>query len=117
MPAGYSRIVMETKAAMSLIPKSAGVLAKNRLLQYRCVGLDRLSTILRTGRDAEPPDGVFWAADRIGKALEYGGREQVLMVYDPRLLKSAWVQIGAECSAAERHEIERLYPTVVSDDG
>lgn len=88
-----------------------------RMLVYRCVDLDRLPTILQTGRDADPSDGVFYASDCLDKALEYGGREQVLMVYDPRRVRPAWVTIGPDCSTADRDEIERLYPTMVYEDG
>lgn len=87
--------------------------AATRLLQYRGVSLHRLPTILRTARDAEPVDGVFWSADWIEKALEYGGPEKALLVYDPRRLKRAWVKLDADCSPMQRSEINRLYPTVV----
>src|SRR5207248_171476 len=73
--------------------------------------------VLRTARDGEPIDGVFWATDRMEKALEYGGREQVLLVYDPRVLKPAWVEIGPECTGALRRELERDYPTLVFRNG
>jgi hypothetical protein len=59
------------------------------LLQYRGVALNRLPTILRTGVDTEPTHGVFWSSDRIGKALEYGGRDKVVLVLDPRRLRPA----------------------------
>ncbi len=113
----YGEVIADDLNAIATCYAIEIVRESRRFLEYRCVALDRLPTILRTGRDAEPADGVFWAAEDIEKALEYGGREQVLMVYDPRRLKSAWIQIGAECSATDRLEMERLYPTLVWDDG
>ena len=93
------------------------VRAGKRLLQYRGVALNRLPTVLRTGVDTEPTDRVFWSSDRIGKALEYGGRDKVLLVFDPRRLKRGWVVLDSDCPQEERCEVERIYPTVVWETG
>ena len=93
------------------------VRAAQRFLQYRGVALERLPVVLRSGCDVEPSDRPFWSAERIDKALEYGGREQLLLVYDPRRLTPAWVILDADCPASKRADLERLYPTVVWENG
>lgn len=91
--------------------------AGKRLLQYRGVALNRLPRILRAGVDTEPTHGVFWSSDRIDKALEYGGRDKVLLVFDPRRLAPATVILDSDRVPEERCEVERMYPTVVWETG
>jgi len=108
-----SEIIADDLATLSMCYGIEAIRAGKRLLQYRGVALNRLPTILQTGVDTQPPHGVFWSSDRIAKALEYGGRDKVLLVFDPRRLRPAWVILDTDCSPEERREFERMYPTVV----
>jgi hypothetical protein len=116
-PGVYGELVADDLDMLALCYAIESVRAAKRFLQYRGVALDRLPTVLRSGCDVEPADRPFWSAERIEKALEYGGREQLLLVYDPRRLTPAWVIIDADCPASKRADLERLYPTVVWENG
>jgi len=109
----YSEIVADDLSTIAMCYGIDIIRAAECLLKYRGVALHRLPTVLRSARDAEPADGVFWSTEYIEKALEYGGHAKALLVYDPRRLKPAWVILDAECSALQRSEFKRLYPTVV----
>jgi hypothetical protein len=112
-PGQRAEIIADDLAALSMCYGIEAIRAGKRLLQYRGVALGRLPTILRTGVDTEPAHGVFWSSDRIDKAIEYGGRDKVLLVFDPRRLRPGWVVLDRKCPREERREAERLYPTVV----
>jgi len=116
-PGQTAETIADDLATLSMCYGIEVIRAGKRLLQYRGVALNRLPTILRTGVDTEPAHGVFWSSDRIGKALEYGGRDKVLLVFDPRRLRPASIVLDGECPREERCEVERMYPTVVWETG
>ena len=116
-PGVYGELVADDLHMLATCYAIETVRAAKRFLQYRGVALERLPIVLRSGCDVEPPDRAFWSAERIDKALEYGGLEKVLLVYDPRRLTRAWVVIEADCPAQDRADLARLYPTIVWDNG
>jgi hypothetical protein len=116
-PGVYGEIVADDLDMLAMCYAIETVRAAKRFLQYRGVALERLPVVLRSGCDVEPSDRAFWSAERLEKALEYGGPEKVVLVYDPRRLTPAWVIIDADCPAQERANLERLYPTVVWENG
>ena len=116
-PGMYGELVAADLDMLALCHAIENVRAAKRFLQHRGVALDRLPTVLRNGCDVAPADRPFWSAERLEKALEYGGREQLILVYDPRRLTPAWVIIDADCRASRRADLERLYPTVVWENG
>lgn len=86
---------------------------------FRCVGLDRLPTILRSGCDVEPSNAVIFVGDSACKALEYGDRAaKVMLVFDAGQLRNCHREVPADHDAAELAELARDYPTrLVSEDG
>jgi hypothetical protein len=113
----YGELVADDLDMLAMCYAIETVRSAKRCLQYRGVALERLPIVLRSGCDVEPPDRPFWSAERIEKALEYGGLEKVVLVYDPRRLTPAWVIIDADCPVQQRADLERLYPTVVWEKG
>ena len=116
-PGVYGELVAEDLDMMAMCYAIETVRAAKRFLQYRGVALERLPIVLRSGCDVEPSDRAFWSAERLEKALEYGGLEKVVLVYDPRRLTPASVIVDVDCPAPERANLERMYPTVVWDNG
>jgi hypothetical protein len=116
-PGQRAETIADDLAGLSMCYGIDVIRAGKHLLQYRGVALNRLPTVLRTGVDTEPTHGVFWSTDRIGKALEYGGRDEVRLVFDPRRLRRGWVVLDSECPQEKRREVERMYPTVVWEAG
>jgi hypothetical protein len=112
-PDQRAEIIADDLEELSMCYGIEAIHKRKRLLQYRGVALGRLPTILRTGIDTEPAHGVFWSSDRIDKAIEFGGPDKVLLVFDRRRLKPAWVILDRKCPREERREVERAYPTVV----
>lgn len=116
-PGVYGALIADDLDMLAMCYAIDTVRAAKRFLQYRGVALDRLPTVLRSGCDVEPSDRAFWSAQGIEKALEYGGLDQLVLVYDPRRLTPAWVIVDADCPAPERANLEKLYPTVVWKKG
>ncbi len=84
----------------------------------RCVGIERLDVILRQGCDVEPSDAVLWTDMFSSKALEYGGTEKVLMVFDIHRTKPTYLRVAADTDPIALDELRKTYPTVVrSIDG
>lgn len=77
-PGVYGELVAADLDMLAMCYAIETVRVAKRFLQYRGVRLERLPVVLRSGYDVEPPDRPFWSAERIAKALEYGGREQLI---------------------------------------
>jgi hypothetical protein len=116
-PGVYGELVAADLDMLATCYAIETVRAAKRFLQYRGVTLERLPVVLRSGCDVEPSDRPFVSEERIAKALEYGGREQLILVYDPRRLTPAWVILDADCPATKRADLEKVYPTVVWENG
>jgi len=85
-------------------------------LRYRCVELSRLETIIRTGCDVVPSDSPIYAAC-LDKALEYGGYNRVVQVFDPQGLEKTFRKVR-KSEAWELSEGFRLtYPSLKEMDG
>lgn len=78
----------------------------------RCVGLERLPMILQHGVDVFPTNSVIWADTTAGKALEYGGDEKVMMLFNEDHTKPAYRTIPATTPQNELEELRILYPTI-----
>ena len=84
----------------------------NRLLKMgllanfsRGFDIDRLSYILANGCDVSPTNSPMFVADGMDKAVEYGGLNQVIQVFDLHAIKRTWTEISSE---EEREKIEAL---------
>jgi hypothetical protein len=84
----------------------------------RCVELERLETVLKSGCDVSPTDAVIWTDKFPSKSLEYGGDTKVMLILDMRKTKASYEEVAADI---EPHQLEVLkadYPTaVISRDG
>jgi hypothetical protein len=85
---------------------------------FRCVGLDRLPVLLRSGSDVEPSNSVIFVDRSASKALEYGGNDKLLLLYDPEQLRSSHCEVAADIDPAELAELSKNHPTqLTSKDG
>lgn len=78
---------------------------------FRGVSVDRLSIILRTGIDVEPPNRHFFA-DHFEKAMEYGDWPKVILALDVKKVKRTFVEIPADTPQAEIASLRAIYPTL-----
>ncbi len=78
----------------------------------RCVEIGRLPVILRQGCDVEPKDAVMWIDKSSSRALEYGGEQKVLMIFDIRRTEPSYQQVPADTDQATLDELQKTYPTV-----
>jgi hypothetical protein len=84
----------------------------------RCVEMSRLPLILQQGCDVQPKDAVLWIDKSPSKALEYGGEEKVMMVFDINRTKASYEEVVADTDPKVLEELRSVYPTVVpSIDG
>ncbi len=79
-------------------------------LLFRGVEIDRLETIVRTGCDVVPSDSPFYAAC-LEKALEYGGYNKVVQVFDPQKLDRTFVKVGKSETVERLEELRAAYPS------
>lgn len=82
----------------------------------RCVEIDRLLHILQHGCDVFPTDSVLWVDKSPSKALEYGGDEKVMMVFDCDSTHASYVEVDSNIDRQRFNEIRAVYPTVVHLD-
>lgn len=98
-----------------LIDDLTCIVAKNGACGWvRCVGLERLSVILKTGCDIEPTNSVLWLDMFPDKALEYGGDEKVMMIFNLSMTEPSYVKVPANTDAAKLKAWKQNYPTVLS---
>jgi hypothetical protein len=104
------------EAAAMLTP---GLLAESDFFgcQYRAVGIDRISVVMKSGIDVEPPDSVFYA-NAFDKALEYGGWPKVVMAIRNQSLDRTFRELPADTAAERIAELRNVFPTELrSADG
>lgn len=86
-------------------------------LDFRCVAFDRLQTVLQTGVDVEPADMPIYVAD-YKKALEYGGSQKIMLVYDTQSLHRTYREVAVSTPDSELTELSNRFPTrLISEDG
>lgn len=78
----------------------------------RCVESERLPLILQQGCDVQPTDSVLWTDKFPSKALEYGGDEKVMMVFDIRRTEPSYQEVPADTDQKALDELRKAYPTV-----
>lgn len=86
---------------------------------FRCVGLDRLPVVLRSGCDVEPSNAVMFMDHSPGKALEYGDRaNKVMLLFNAEQLRNSHREVPADLDPTELAELARDHPSrLVSEDG
>src|SRR5262245_34959558 len=89
--------------------KEAGVAPGLLLGASRSVTLERLRWILQTGVDVDPSTAVIFVDD-VSKALEYGGPEQCLLLFDTRRLERTWMETSSSAPLAEIERLRSTYP-------
>ena len=83
----------------------------------RGVRLDCLSCILMNGCDVSPTNSPIFADD-MDKAIEYGGADQVIQIFDPKLLKRSWTEVRSDEDASRIESLKRYYKSwETSQDG
>ena len=84
----------------------------------RCVGIERLALILQQGCDVQPKDSVLWIDKSPSKALEYGGDQKVMMVFDIKRTQASYQEAASNTDQNTLDKLRAAYPTVVpSIDG
>jgi hypothetical protein len=83
----------------------------------RGVELDRLALILKNGVDVFPTNSPIWA-DFMDKAVKYGGKAQVVQVFDHQRLKRTFKEINAHADPSEIQKLKDTYRSwEISVDG
>lgn len=85
-------------------------------LLFRCVALTRLGRIIRTGCDVVPSNAPIYAACS-GKALEYGGFNKVLQVFDPTKLEKTFTKVHKSEAPDVLEPLYQSHPSVKVMDG
>jgi hypothetical protein len=84
----------------------------------RCVEIERLPVILVQGCDVQPANSVLWIDKFPSKALEYGGDEKVMMIFDMNRTEPSYQEVPSDTDQTTLDELRRDYPTVErSTDG
>ncbi len=78
--------------------------------EFRGVSIDRLPQVLSAGIDVEPTDAHFFA-DRLDKAVEYGGVPKVVIALDPTKLDRTFREVPANANPKEIAELRKKFPT------
>jgi len=79
-------------------------------LLFRCVEIDRLEMIIRTGCDVVPSDSALYAAC-LDKALEYGRYNKVVQVFDPQKLERTFAKVRRSESVEVLNQFRAAYPS------
>jgi hypothetical protein len=77
----------------------------------RGVSIDRIGAILEGGVDVRPVDAPIYL-DALSKALEYGGKEKALMIFDRAKLDRTFREISARTPQADIDVIAQTFPTI-----
>ncbi len=83
--------------------------------KFRGVGIDRLAQVLSTGIDVVPSDAPIFA-DRLDKALEYGGVPKVVLALDPTKLDRTFREVSANTDPDAIAELKKTFPTEIKSD-
>ena len=87
--------------------------------EYRGIAFSsqELLRILVRGIDVEPTDACFYASD-LSKALEYGGDPKLVLMLEPRMCRSTWLQFFSDSESSEIESAKETYPYELrQDDG
>jgi hypothetical protein len=79
-------------------------------LLYRVVDSQRLTTIMATGVDVEPPDSPLFASMHIEKALEFGGNPKVVQAFHAARLQQTFVDVPPGVSKRELNKLKKRFP-------
>jgi len=79
-------------------------------LLFRCVELSRLGQIIQTGCDVFPSHSPLYAACS-GKALEYGGSNKVVQVFDPDKLQKTFMRVRKSEAPYLLERLNQAYPS------
>jgi hypothetical protein len=82
-------------------------------LLFRSVKIERLGHVFRTGCDVVPTDAPIFATEYSGKALEYGGSDKVIMVFDPSKLQKTYKKASKSESPEVLNQLRKEYPSVM----
>lgn len=85
-------------------------------LLFRSVELARLGQVIRTGCDVIPSTAPMFAACS-GKALEYGGSNKVVQVFDPTRLEKTFTKVHKSESPKALERLIEKYPSCKEVDG
>jgi hypothetical protein len=83
--------------------------------QFRGVPFTRLETVLRTGIDVEPPDGVIFA-EHFEKAWEYGSWPKLILALDRTTLSPTCHIVPRDTPQFQVEELQRVFPTVLRSE-
>ncbi len=65
---------------------------------YRGVAHSNLDRVLCAGIDVIPTDAVFWATDDPKKALEYGGDDRIVLIFDVTRMRRSFCELAPDAS-------------------
>jgi hypothetical protein len=85
-------------------------------LLFRSVDIEQLGQVFRTGCDVVPSDAPLYATEYGGKALEYGGTDKVIMVFDPSKLQKTYKRASRAESTEVLNQLRKEYPSVIEID-
>ena len=100
-----------------MVEAASRLSGRRQIPSFRSVDSDRLDYILEHGCDVDPTDATMFVST-LGKALEYGGFNKVIQIFDGSRLRSTFKEVNSDMDAAELEELRKTYPTAVkSTDG
>lgn len=88
---------------------------KLRGSKFRGISIDRLKHVFNTGIDVAPTCAPFFA-DRLDKAMEYGGVPKVILALDPAKLDKTFREVSASTDPGVIAEIKKTFPTEIKSD-
>lgn len=85
---------------------------------WHAASFDGLGAVASTGIEVTPTDATIYASDSLGKVLEYGGPEKLVLVFDPPALDRTYREVSADSPPAEIEALKVLFPFAMpSEDG
>ena len=85
-------------------------------LLFRSVDIERLGQVFQNGCDVVPTDAPLFATEYGGKALEYGGTDKVVMVFDPSKLRKTYKKASRSESPEVLNQLGKEYPSIMEID-
>ena len=80
---------------------------------FRSVELSRLHQVIHTGCDVVPSNAPLFASQCASKALEYGGPEKVVMVFDPARLEKTFKKVRKSEPPEFLDQLRADYPSAM----
>ena len=78
---------------------------------FRCVSFDRFQSVLKTGVDVAPSHHHIYVCSDYEKALEYGGAQKIMLVYDSELLHKTYREVSFNTPTAELQALADRFST------